>query len=348
LKAAFYYEPNDLRIEEAEVPTITEEDLLVRIEMCSVCGTDIRTMKNGHFKIQRGTRRVLGHELAGRIVRAGSRVRGYPEGVRVTVTPNIGCCACDLCRLGFNQLCPNYEAFGITIDGGFQQVMKVPDRAIRAGNIFNIPECMSYEKAALVEPLSCCYSALRTLRTCAEDTVLIIGAGPIGALHVMLSRLSGAKRIIVADTSTVRLNKALEFGADVTVNSREGDLLTEVMGETSGKGADVIVLACSDPDMQGKSLELSAIHARISLFAGIPSTVKSVPLNTNLIHYRGLHLFGTSGSSNSDYHNALGLVIAGKVDPTKLISASFSLLDISRAFEYTAGGQGLKTMVVCR
>jgi threonine dehydrogenase-like Zn-dependent dehydrogenase len=344
LKAAVFLGPGNIRIEDRAEPRIEENEILMRIKATSVCGTDLRISKFGHFKIPQGERRVLGHELAGEIVQVGSSVKGYSEGMRITVSPNIGCGLCQFCREGYNQMCPDYEAFGISLDGGFEEFMKVPSIAIRGGNIFPIPDHISFEEASLIEPLSCCYNAFKVLKTSSADEVLVIGAGPIGALHVQLSRIAGAKQIMVADIRKERLDKIKEFGADVMIDTGTKDLKTEVMRATGGRGADVIITACSVPEIQSQSIELLATHGRVNFFGGLGQNVQ-VPLDTNSIHYKGLHLMGTTGSSNSDYFNALSLVAGGRANLRKIISATFSLADITKAFEHAASGDGLKALI---
>jgi L-iditol 2-dehydrogenase len=344
MQAAYFYAPDDMRVEEVAEPDIGDDDMLMRIRAASICGTDLRIFRHGHFKIPEGQRRVLGHEIAGEIAQVGRLVAGYQPGMRVTATPNIGCGRCEFCRDGYNNMCPDYEAFGISIDGGFQEYMRVPAMAIRGGNIFPIPDQVGFQEAALTEPLSCCYNGLRSVRTSHDDVVLVIGAGPIGAMHVMLSRIAGARKIMAADIRQDRLDKMAEFGADVTINSATTDLKEAVMRETHGRGADVVITAVSVAEVQAQAVELLATHGRVNFFAGLGKNTR-VPMDTNRIHYKGLHLVGTTGSTNSDYFKCLALVGEGRVDLKKLASATFPLAEIKRAFEYAASGQGLKTLI---
>jgi threonine dehydrogenase-like Zn-dependent dehydrogenase len=264
---------------------------------------------------------VLGHEIAGEIVDVGRLIEGYRVGMRVTATPNIGCGLCEFCRDGFNNMCPNYEAFGISIDGGFEEYMRVPHIAIRGGNIFPIPDEVDYRAAALIEPFSCVYNALRSVRTTHNDTVLVIGAGPIGAMHVLLNRIAGAKKILLADIRQGRLDQAKPFGADV------------------------VITAVSVPDIQAQAIELLATHGRVNFFGGLGKNTL-VPIDTNRVHYKGLTLVGTTGSTNSDYYKCLTLVAEGRADLARLVTKTFSLGEIQDAFAYAASGEGLKAMVL--
>lgn len=346
MKASYYVAPGKIVVEDVPVPAIGDNELLLHVRAAAICGTDLRIYKSGHFKIPEGTKRVLGHEIAGDIVAAGKNVKGFSEGMRVSTPPNIGCGTCPMCIRGYNQLCPDYEAFGISIDGGFQEYMRIPAIAIERGNVIKIPDELTYEEAAMSEPLSCTYNSYKALGTSPGETVLIIGAGPIGACHVMINKLAGAKKIIVADVSTPRLEQIKAFGADITVNSAEEDLKARVMAETNGFGADVIITACSVPQIQTLALELAAPLGRINLFGGMPKGKEIVPLNTNLIHYKELKVLATTGSSIEDYYNALNIAASGKIPLAKMATDRFTLADAAKAFENALAGKGMKTLII--
>lgn len=346
MKAAVFYGIGDLRVEEIETPRITEEEILIRVRSCAVCGTDLRIFNYGHFKIPEGARRILGHEVAGEIVETGTRVRGYRTGMRVALPPNVGCGTCPMCLQGFNNLCPDYEAFGISMDGGFAEYMKVPVSAIRAGNVISFPDHVSFEEATLAEPLSCCYNSYKALKTEPTDTVLIVGAGPVGALHLLMNRLAGAGRIIVADISVERLERMKAFGADTLIDSSQCDLVETIKQETGGRGADVIITACSVPQLQNQALIMAAAHGRINFFGGLPKGREEVTLNTNLIHYKELVALGTTGSSILHFTKALNIIAAGNIDVKPLISARFNISHAKEAFEYAASGTGMKALII--
>jgi threonine dehydrogenase-like Zn-dependent dehydrogenase len=244
-------------------------------------------------------------------------------------------------------MCPDYEAFGISVDGGFQEQMRVPAIAIRGGNVFEIPETLSFEEAAVVEPLSCCYNAFKGLSVTPEDTLLIIGPGPIGACFVQLGRRWGAKKVIVAGLTDDRLRAIEKFGADITINTSVKDLKSEIERITKGRGVDIIVTAASAPELQPLSIELLATHGRVNFFGGLPKGM-TVPLDTNRVHYRGLTLTGTTGSSNEDYARSLRLVADGQINVRDIVSHRFALPEIGKAFETAIGGAAMKTMIVAQ
>jgi threonine dehydrogenase-like Zn-dependent dehydrogenase len=345
MKAAYFHKPYKIEVEDAQIPKIEKNEMLLKVKAAAVCGTDLRIYKNGHFMIPPNTKRVLGHELSGEIVEVGSEVRGFSEGMPVVVVPNIGCGECAMCAKGYNQLCPNYEAFGISLDGGFQEYMRVPKEALAQGNIIRIPDGLSFVDAALAEPLSCVYSSYKMLQTKPGDSVLIIGAGPIGACHVMISRLAGATKVIVADISASRLSQVEKFGADVLIDSANENLLERVMEETNGLGMDVVITANSVPELQTLSLELTASRGRVCFFGGIPGGKEIVPLNTNLIHYKEITVVATTGSSITDFREALGIAASGRIPLNEIVTGKFSIEEIKDAFDYASSGLEMKAIV---
>jgi L-iditol 2-dehydrogenase len=345
MKAAVYHKPADIAVEERDVYDIRDDEVLLKTRAASICGTDLRIFKAGHFKIPAGSSRVLGHEVSGEIAKVGSLVRGWRDGMRVSFTPNIGCGRCEMCRQGYNNMCPDYEAFGISFDGGFQEYMVVPNIAIRGGNMFEFPENLSFEEAAAVEPLSCCYNAFSGLRVTPEDSVLIIGPGPIGACFVQLAKASGARKIIVAGRRDERLREMERFGADVTVNSRDKDLKGEIDRITNGRGVDVVITAASSPELQPLAVELLATHGRVNFFGGLPKGTLA-EIDTNRVHYRGLTLTGTTGSSNEDYYRSMQLVANGQINVRDIVSHRFPIDDIGAAFALAQTGTVMKSMIV--
>ena len=344
MKAAVYSQPGQIDIVDRAKPTIRDDELLLKVRASSVCGTDLRIFKGGHFKITEGVDRVLGHELAGEIAEVGAYVSGWKVGQRISVTPNIGCGHCHMCRKGYNNMCPDYEAFGISLDGGFQQYMVVPSIAIRGGNLFEIPQNLSYEEAAVVEPLSCCYNAWRGLTVTPEDSVLVIGPGPIGACFIQLAKNWGSRQVIAVGRRDSRLAEIQKFGADVLINSARQDLLEEVMRVTDGRGVDVVITAASAPELQNLAIQLLARHGRVNFFGGLKKGTL-VELDSNRIHYWGLTVLGTTGSSNEDYAASMRLVENGQVNVKDIISHSYGLEETREAFEFAQSGMGMKTLV---
>ncbi len=343
--AAVLYDQEDLRIEQIPDPEIGDGEVLLRSRAVSICGTDMRIYRFGHRRLEPGAHRVLGHELAGEVVRVGPGADGPAEGTRVAVAPNFGCGGCRMCQRGWYHLCPDYGAIGLTVDGGLAEFVRVPAVAVQQGCLLEMPEGLSFAQAAVNEPFACVYNGYERCQTRPGDVVVIVGAGPIGIMHIQMSRLAGASKIIIADLVAARLELAGRLGADETVDTTACDLVEAVMDLTDGAGADVVITACPAPDVQPQALELAADHARINFFGGLPQGAEKVTLDSNLIHYKELTVTGSHGCCTWHCRKALELQGSGAVDLRPLITNVFELAKADEAMAAALAGVGLKTVV---
>lgn len=345
MRAAVYSGIEKIEFREVERPEIGEDELLIRVHAAAICGTDIKLLKSGYRKMKSGEERILGHEIAGEVWETGSLVQGYERGMRVSIAPNIGCGRCKYCRVGHTELCADFQAFGIHIDGGFAEYMKVPAKALQMGNLISFTKETPFHEAVLAEPLACCFNAFKSVYTSPGDAVLIVGAGPMGALHMQMQKLAGASPLMVADIAQKRLDLVRPLGADVLINSAEKDLRSTVMELTAGEGADVIITAVPVPEIQQLALEIAAKLGRVNFFGGLPQGKDRVEISTNLLHYNGIVATGTTGAALADYQHALGLIVQGKIDTKTIISKRFKVEDVRDAFAYAMSGDGLKTLI---
>ncbi|MCR8633053.1 zinc-dependent dehydrogenase [Paenibacillus radicis (ex Xue et al. 2023)] len=341
--AALLYGPEDLRIEEYATPEINENEVLLEVKRAAICGTDVRMFKNGYTGISASTPRILGHEISGVIKEVGKNITKYQPGMRITAAPNMGCGQCARCVGGNTHLCKEYQALGININGGFTQYVRIPEAAVRQGNITLLKDHVTFEEAAIVEPLACVYNGFQQVNVKPGDFVLIIGAGPIGLMHAKLAKMAGASKVIINDISEERLAMCREIDDAITTVST--DLKPYIMELTNGEGVDVLITACPVPQVQSSSLDLMAIGGRINFFGGLPKDKEIVPLNTNIIHYKQLIVTGSTRSSILQFRKALEFVENKLVDVKPLISASFTLNQIDKAFEHATRGIGLKNII---
>jgi L-iditol 2-dehydrogenase len=346
LLAAIYYEGQGLRLEEIEPPVIGEDEALLRVKAASVCGTDLKIVYKGYGRTPPGSRLIIGHEMAGDVEAVGSQVTALKPGMRVTLEPNVGCNVCLQCLLGNNHLCPNHRTLGISLDGAFTEYMRIPANLIRQGNVFVIPDNVSYQEAALVEPFACCYNGFLGCHIEPGDVVLIIGGGPIGVMHLWLAHMSGARCVIVSQRSAKRRALLHNLGADVVVNPLEKDLAAVVQEVSQGQGADVVIVAASSPEGQQQAIELAAPLGRISFFGGLPKGEEFVRINSNLVHYKQLIVTGTTGASNAQFHKSLEIVASRRVDLSPLISARFPLSQVEEALALAASKDVMKIVVI--
>ena len=332
MRAVVYHAPQDLRLENVPQPAVPPDSLLLRVGSSSICGTDLRIYHGAHRMYPAGTTRIPGHEVAGEIVEVGSQVKELHAGQRVFVAPNMGCGHCQQCVSGRNNLCADFTAFGINMDGSFAEYMLVPPAAIRQGNLIPISADLDPAVAALIEPFACVLRGQDAVNVRVGDSVLVIGAGPIGIMHVLLARLRGAGKVILSELLPERLEQARRFDPDRLVNPAEENLAGAIAEETQGRGVDVIQIAAPAHRAQEEALDLAAIGGRINFFGGLPKDRPNITFNSNTVHYKELLVTGTTACSTSDCHRAADIVLSGRVDLSGLVSARFLLEEVDEAF----------------
>ena len=343
--AAVYHGPNDLRLEEVPVPEISPDEVLVKVLNASICGTDLRIYHGAHRKYPPGTVRIPGHETVGEIAKIGANVKGLEIDRRVFIAPNMGCGHCAQCISGNNNLCADYQAIGITLDGAFAEYVRLPAAAVLQGNLMPIHEGIDPAVAALIEPFACVVRGQNPLHIQPGDAVLVIGAGPIGVMHLLLARLRGAGKVLISDLIPERLEQADRLGADRTINLNHEDQAQVLAAETGGLGADAIIVAAPAHAAQEAALQLAAYRGRINFFGGLPKDHPTINFDSNLVHYKELIVTGTTACSTQDCRQAVEIVNSGRVDLSPLISATFPLKDALQAFAEAGDRKALKVVI---
>ena len=341
--AARFYGAGDIRIEEIKKPRISKDEILVKVKSAALCGTDLRMYRHG-LANNASLPITLGHEFSGVIAAVGAEVSHYTEGMEVVVAPNMGCGVCRQCVQGNTHHCPDYKALGIHLDGGFAEYVRIPKEAVVQGNVTPIPAGLSFEEAALVEPLSSVYSGLERCQVGLGDYVLIIGGGPIGIMHAKLALLAGAAKVLLNDRNQSRRDLAVQVDSRI-IPLQSDDLVEQVQNATKGEGLDVCIIAAPSPEAQSLSLQLMAQNGRVNFFGGLPKEAEIVPLNSNLIHYKQLLVTGTTRASLGQFRKCLDLVAAELVDLQGLITGRYSLSEFAVALATAGSSQGYKSMV---
>lgn len=344
MKALVYRGPGDLRLEERAGLEPGPGEAVLRVQACGICGTDLRIVAGSHRAFPPGTVRAPGHEMAGTIVARGHGA-GVQEGTFAFVAPNIACGLCAPCRAGRVNLCVRPQALGITRDGAFADEVLLPSELIAQGNVLPAPEALDPVAVALVEPLAC---VLRGARACAikeGDLVLIMGAGPIGLLHLCVARLRAPRAVVVAERSAARRARALEWGADHVVDPDTDDVMAVAADLSDGLGADVIIVAAPAPRSQERAIALAAPGGRINFFGGLPADASRISIDSNAIHYKELIVTGTTANTSEDCRQALDLVISGQIDTGALVSARYPLAAGREAIAAAGSGRLLKVVL---
>jgi L-iditol 2-dehydrogenase len=343
VKAARLTGPRTLEVIEVPVPACPEDGVLLQVMACGVCGSDLRRWREGPAG---GTPITPGHEFAGLVVEAGPRVSAYAVGDRLAVAPDVHCLRCWYCSVGRYNLCDAMTMIGITpgFDGGLAEYCVLPAHALSGGTIHPMPAGTGFREGALAEPLSSVQACHEDIGTTLGDTVLVMGAGPIGCLHTAIAHLRGA-RVILSEPSEPRRRMAEAFTPDLVLDPSTQDVVAEVRAFTGGRGADSAI--CANPVAATHQQAVAAVRKRgsVVLFGGLPKAAPMTELDANRIHYDEIRVIG-SFSYHPEYHRrALELLEQGRVDPHAIVTHTFPLAAADAAFRTMAAGEALKVMV---
>ena len=342
MKAAVYHGPNDIRVEEVPVPEIGPDEILLKVQNAHICGTDLRILHGHHRKYPEGTVRIPGHEVAGMIEAVGEKITKYAPGDKVFVAPNMGEGDSRETISGNNNLDPNYRAIGINLDGAFAEYMRIPADAIRQGNVMKLGEEEDTAIAALIEPLACVLRGQNAVDVHSGDVVVVMGAGPIGILHLLLAKARGAAAVVVSEPVAYRRQQALEMGADKVVDPINEDLTVVVNAVSEGRGADVIITAAPSKAAQESALQIAAVGGRINFFGGLPKDDPTIRFDSNIVHYKELVVTGTTACSTFDCLQAADLVRSGAINLEGMVTSRFPLEEVEAAFAAAEDGTNLR------
>jgi L-iditol 2-dehydrogenase len=346
MHAAVYRGGSVISVEEVPTPGIGPSELLVRVEACGICNTDLKKIEYNLLDPPR----IYGHETAGVVVAAGSGVSKFRPGDRVVAFHHIPCLECFYCRRKVYAQCPVYKKVGITAGfepagGGFAQYVRVMDWIVERG-VERIPEGVSFERATLVEPLNTCLKAVVKCDPQPEDFVLILGQGPIGLMFTMLVRRSGA-RVAVTDGIGPRLDLAMRCGAEFAWSPAAVDVATEVRRLTEGRGADLVIVAASAPGIVDQAMACSRPGSRILLFAQTSATER-IEMSGADVCVGERMLFGCYSASVDLQRESAKLVFGGDLPVEELISHRLPLVKIRSGIDLALhpGPKSLKIIVL--
>lgn len=342
MKALTFKGPKHFDIEEVPVPQVGKGEILVKVKSAGVCGTDVR-IYNGTKKIN--APRIIGHEFAGDIVNIGEGVSELRLGDRVTVYPMIACGKCYACLSGRTNICVHRITLGYELDGGFAEYVKIPSEAVEKGNVIKLPDNVSYNEGAVSEPMTAAFHGIERSGIKKGDSVVIVGAGPIGLCHVQLARLKEPRQLIVVEPDANKRQLAAEFGADVGLDPASENVSKRILDLTSGEGADVVIIDVGLPKVIEESLAHVKKGGMFLLFAGCPVGA-SITIDPNLIHYKEIMFTGSSSSSPENQRTVLELLSQGKLNLNKLITSVFTIEEWEQAFNMKASYQGLKSVFI--
>lgn len=344
MKSAFLVGPKTIELREIPDPAAPADGLVLKVEACGVCGSDLRRWQEGpppgvaHL--------VQGHELAGVVMGVGPQVSQFRVGDRLAVAPDIHCGTCYYCRRGLFNLCPGLKLLGITpgLYGGFADQVMLTGELLRNGIVHRMPDGLSFHEGGLAETISSVLAAHHKCRTSLGETVVVMGAGPIGCLHIVIARARGA-RVIVAEPNPIRRQGAERFSPAAIIDVTQQDVVAEVKRLTDGIGADVVICANPVAATQTQAVEMARRAGRIVLFGGLPKANPMVNLNANLIHYGEQQVIGAFSYHPGFHEEALRTLKRKIVKVEQFVTHTRPLSKVAEAFLIAASGEALKVMV---
>lgn len=334
--AALLVGPRKIQLEEIEVPSCGQRTMLLGMKATAICGSDINTYRNAEVALPR----ILGHETAGIVVDKGEDVTKFKIGDRVVVNPVVSCGMCQLCYEGREHLCLAGGLRGRDVSGGFTEYMVVGE-----GDAFRLPDTLPYTEATQLQTLSTVYHAQKRLQLEPGQSVLVIGLGVTGLLHVQLAKLSGATPIVVADPFPWKLELAEELGADVAIRMPDDSAVAQIRDAIRGHGPDAVIEAVGIPSTVALSIEAVAPGGKVLMFG-----IGHAPItgfDPYLIYYKEINIIGTRAASRADWQPAINLVESGSILLKPLITHQVAFQDIKEAFALMdEGAPGLIRVVV--
>jgi L-iditol 2-dehydrogenase len=336
--------PMDFGLVDVPVPECPAGGLLLKVRACGLCGSDLRTLRSGHRKVTLPW--IIGHEICGEIVETTSPCAGkWRKGDLLSVAPLVYCGACDFCLAQRYELCSDYREIAQAWPGGFAEYVAVPREAVELGTIRTIPEGLELDVATIAEPVSSCIHAQEVGHVGKGDTIVVIGTGPVGCMHIALARSRGAQTVIGVDINKRRLDQAAEFEPDHLIDSSGGNLRETIMRVTGGRGADVVITANPSGQAQVQAVEIARKGGRILLFGGLPRNDCRPGIDMNMVHYNALRLIGTTIFTPRHHKQALELLASGCLDGNKIITHRGTLDDFASIAAQALEGKVRKAVI---
>jgi len=339
MRVAMYYNNNDVRLEEMPRPEIGPGEVLVKVIASGICGSDVMEW----YRIKKAPV-VLGHEVTGDIAEIGEGVEWLRVGDRVVFTHHVPCHDCDYCQAGQHTLCHMLHSTKF-YPGGFSEYVRVPKINVDKGGVIKLPDSMSYEKGTFVEPLGCVVRGQRKVGLKPGASVLVLGSGLSGLLHIKLVKALGAGRIVATDINEYRLQAALDAGAEASFDAREEDVVTRVIAANDRRGYDQVIVCTAIPIAFQQALKAIDLGGTVLLYAiNTPGT--EVPFAIHDFYHKGVNLMSTYGASPLDLQEALKLLQYRRIEVEDFITHRLPLVQTVKGFQLTArAGNSMKVII---
>lgn len=350
MRAAIWNGPGSMEIGTAPDAVCPEDGVLLQVLACGVCGTDVRSFYNGDRRIEAPW--VLGHEISGQVLEIGPRAEeevaegGIEVGDAVHCISTLWCGRCRLCRSGAENLCLHGELMGFDHPGAYADRVAIPNIALK--NLFRIPDGLSPAHATFADPLSDVICGHKDIAIGLDDSVVVIGAGPVGTAHAALARLQGAGQVLMLERAARRLDLARAILGDERVSyvdTEDADGVAAVSRATDGFGADVVIVACSSDLAQQEAMEMAAPRGRVLFFGGLPKGTTHIQFPSNVLHYKEVQVHGSYASRHRDQVAALDMLASDAGGIRSVVSDIIGLDETPDAFPRIRAGEALKVVV---
>lgn len=325
MQAAVFYGPDDLRVEEVKRPSVGRGQVLLEVARCGICGTDSHIVR-GRFPVP-NVPLIIGHEFAGTVVGVGQDVRHIERGDRATADINVSCGACYFCRHGQKLFCSHIRQLGVHDAGGLAEFVAAP-----AANVYKLPSSMPFDHAAYIEPLACAIHGQNRVGVGVAESVLIIGAGPMGLSHAALSRLRGAAKVIVSEPEPERRARAHRIGSDMEVDPLRASATELILEATEGRGPDVVIEAVGSTATYTQALEIVRRGGRVLAYGAAPPEA-TIPLRPFDVYTKELMIVGSYAGTYETWPNAIELISSGRIDPSQIVDSVRPLAEVMEAIE---------------
>ena len=332
MKAAFVKDSSSVVVEDVEKPILGTGDVLVKMHACGICGSDLEKVFGKYS--QPSTR--LGHEPSGTIEKVGENVTDFKKGDRVFVHHHVSCYSCHFCLHGNETMCEKYSETNLSPCGLAEEFI-VPQWNVSHGGILKIPDSMSFEEAAMIEPLACCIRTWNKFSFQKGDSTAIFGVGATGMMHVMLSIVHEFDKIFCIDVNEFRLEFAKKFNITDAIKSSVHDIKQKILDQTDNRGVDVAIVATGSLQALSSAIDLVRKGGTVVMF-GVPSKGAMINLNMSVIYSKEITMISSYAASDSDTKAALELIQSSKIDVKKLITHRYNIKDSPKAFDHAHHG----------
>jgi L-iditol 2-dehydrogenase len=350
VRAAIWDGPGAMSVGTVPDAVCPEDGVLLRVTACGICGTDVRTFYNGDRRITPPW--VLGHEISGELSEIGPRAAeelaemGLAAGEHVHCISTLWCGRCRLCRSGNEHLCEHAGLMGFDYQGAYADLVAIPQVALK--NLFRIPAGLSDAHATFTDPLSDAICGHKDIAVGLDDTVAVVGAGPVGTAHAAIARLEGAGQVLLLETAAPRLDLARAILGDERmryIDTSDTEGIAAVRGVTDDIGADVVIVACSSDVAQEEAMEMAAPRGRVLFFGGLPKGTTHIRFPSNVLHYREVQVHGSYASRHRDQVHALDMLADDIGGLRSVVSDVVDLDSAPAAFARIRAGEVLKVVV---